>query len=75
MPGDCPIFYYSVFTLYQEEEVNRFFNFSGEQEFESDDADTIDRTSTSEDDDSEALIAAVTAAASDQPSSTAALKR
>ena len=37
-----------------------FYNIAGEQEFESDDADTIDRTSTSEDDDSEALIAAVT---------------
>ena len=42
--------------------ISNFFvtSFSGEQEFESDDADTIDRTSTSEDDDSEALIAAVT---------------
>ena len=42
--------------------ISNFFvtSISGEQEFESDDADTIDRTSTSEDDDSEALIAAVT---------------
>ena len=52
----------------------KFCNFSGEQEFESDDADTIDRTSTSEDDDSEALIAAVTDAISDKPTASA-LKR